>query len=103
RQFGMPGIAGYTQAIIENLFAELGLSAGSGVWAAAFIGAARIEVETDEVVCRLRFEDDRKDTRLKRVRIFGIKRLPTRFPAAAGGIEFRHVKMIPQEKHGTGA
>src|SRR6266487_4799390 len=99
----MPGIAVNTQAFIEDLFAEFGLAARGGVGAAAFVGAARIEVEADEVVGRLCFEDDRINSRLQRTRIFGIQRPLNSYPADARGVEFRNVKMIAQKKPGAGA
>src|SRR3989442_14674647 len=99
----MPGIAVNTQSFIEDPFAEFGLAARRGVGTAAFVGAARIEIEADKVVCRLGFKDDGVNSRLQGARIFRIKRLLNRFPADAGGIEFRNVKMVPQEESGTGA
>src|SRR6266851_364722 len=99
----MPGIAVNTQSFIEDPCAEFGLAARRGVGTAAFVDGARIEVEADKVVCRLGFKDDGVNSRLQGARIFRIKRLLNRFPADADGIEFRRVKMIPQEKPGTGA
>src|SRR5437773_1346565 len=99
----MPGIAVNTQAFIEDFFTEFGLAPRRGVGTAAFIGAARIEVESDEVVCGLCFEDDGINSRLQGAWIFGIKRLLNGFPADARGIEFRNVKMVPKEESGTGA
>ena len=93
----MPGIAIDIEALIENRLAELGLAAGSRIRTAALIGAARIEAELDQVVRRLRFQDDGINARFKRARVFGGERLLDGFPADAGGIEFGHVKMVPQE------
>src|SRR6266849_2313738 len=92
----MPGIAIDIEALIENRLAEFGLSAGSGIRAAALVGAARIEAEPDEVVRRLRFQDDGINARFKRARVFGGERLLDGFPADTGGIEFGHVKMVAQ-------
>src|SRR6266581_168489 len=93
----MPGIAIDVEALIKNRLAEFGLPAGSRIRAAALIGAARIEAEPDEVVRRLRFQDDGINARFKRARVFGGERLLDGFLADASGIEFGHVKMVPQE------
>src|SRR6266699_6523541 len=87
-QFGMPGVAIDADAFIENSLADLGRSAGGRIWAAALIGAARIEIEADEVVGRLGFQDDRIDARLKRARIPRTERLVNCFAANAISIEF---------------
>src|SRR5713101_4475501 len=93
----MPGIARDIEALIENRLAEFGLAAGSRIWTAALIGAARIEAEFEKVVRRLRFQDDGINARFKRARVFGGQRLLDGFPADAGGIEFGHVKMVAQK------
>ncbi len=72
RQVRVHRIAVEVQLFVEHLLADAALAILAGERAAAFIGRARVEAvgqEADEIGNRLRFEDDRVDAGLDRLRL----------------------------------
>src|SRR6266478_2346188 len=102
-QLGVPGVAVNVNALIEDFFAQPGLAAGRRVRAAAFVGAASVETEPDEVVGGLGFEDDGINARLEQLRVFGLKRLFDSLAANASGVEFGDIELVAQKIAGAAA
>ena len=97
----MPRVAIDVDALVEDLFPDLGLAPGSRIRAAALIGAPRIEAQADQIVSRLGFKNNGIDPRFKCVRIFRGQRLFDGFPANSPGVELRNIKMVAEKITGA--
>src|SRR2546430_437925 len=93
----MPRIAIDTDSFVEKLFAKFGLSIEGGIGAAAFIGAAGVKAEVDQVAGGLRFQNHRINARFQSARLPRVQRFLNRFPADAHGIEFGDVEVVAQK------
>src|SRR5215472_2623204 len=65
----MPRIAVEIETLVEDLFADLCAAVRRRVRAAAFVGAAGIEPELDEIASSLSFENHRINARLECARV----------------------------------
>src|SRR6185503_7981632 len=99
----MPWIADDADPLIENLLAEFCFTLKRGIWAAAFVSASCIEAKANQIVRRLRFENDWINSRFERARRSRCERLLNCLAADARGVEFRHVEVVSQKITGASA
>src|ERR1041384_7846074 len=100
----MPRIAVDVDAFVEDLFTEFGLAAGRGKRTTTFLSTARVETKRkkpEQIGNGLRFENRRIHAGFEHARISRFDGFANRFVCDAGGIEFRHVEMVPQKVAGA--
>ena len=104
-KFRVPGIAVNIDALDQRLFGpSLRFAVRGGVGAAAFVSAAGIEAEANQIIRGLGFENDWINAGFEGARIFGTQSASAiGFTADSGGIELGDIEMVAQEIAGAAA
>jgi len=92
----MPRVAVNVDAIVEDFFSDPCFPVFRRVRTAAFIGAAGIEAEAEQVVGGLGFEDDGVGAGVEQTRVFGGDGFLNGFSANAGRIQLGDVKVVAE-------